>query len=158
MILVFVNSQILFTHESEHLKLIGEMFDKCQSVLLQFLELVSSNIDSDHAYQALFPSIGELCVKYKLPPESAFFALRRVLNFNRIVQLPAATDEKATDGSNDMDTKDDDSKKAAAANGRPSATELQQQKALMLNKSGSQTTFQHLVCIIHVVQPMSELL
>jgi THO complex subunit 2 len=137
----------LFTHESEHLKLIGEMFDKCQSVLLQFLELVSSNIDDDKTYQQYFPAIGELCIRYKLTPEIAFFALRRVLHYQRIVQ--PADDTTSGSSNSGMDTNEDkvEIKKAmsAPAGGRPTAAELQQQRALIASKSGGSSTFQQLV-------------
>lgn len=82
-------AKIVFCTESTHVKLIGELYDKTQSVLLAFSEFVSTYVSDAEKLASLLPSLYLLITKYHLSPADAFFVLRRVLHLPQIAALPA---------------------------------------------------------------------
>lgn len=78
-----IRSKILFHTESGHLKLIGEMYDKCHEILLQYVEFINTHMSpSEIAF--MLPSIQELCLKYHLEPETAFYISRSTLSLRYV--------------------------------------------------------------------------
>jgi THO complex subunit 2 len=71
-------SSIIFNTESVHLKLIGDLYDKCQETFLQYTEFLATSM-SPQTYTSIVPSVLEFCTKFQLEPETAFHAVRPLL-------------------------------------------------------------------------------
>jgi THO complex subunit 2 len=68
----------IYEMDLNHLKLIGGLVDQCQETLFQYIMFLRESLDSD-SYDALFPSISDLCLEYQLEPDVAFFMIREKL-------------------------------------------------------------------------------
>eukprot|EP01116_Phalansterium_solitarium_P022218 TRINITY_DN7258_c0_g1_i1.p1 TRINITY_DN7258_c0_g1~~TRINITY_DN7258_c0_g1_i1.p1 ORF type:complete len:1434 (-),score=569.04 TRINITY_DN7258_c0_g1_i1:98-4399(-) len=69
---------IIYNSESRQLKLIGDLYDKCQETFLQYVEFLTSHVSSP-VFAAQLPSVLDLCKKYYLDHECALHASRYVL-------------------------------------------------------------------------------
>ncbi|KDQ14762.1 hypothetical protein BOTBODRAFT_32521 [Botryobasidium botryosum FD-172 SS1] len=65
-------------HET-HLKYLSNLFDECQAVLFQYVELLVTAL-SPADYASMLPSLYDLCKKYKIQPSIAFHILRPALH------------------------------------------------------------------------------
>ena len=71
-------SACAYTTDTPHLKMLGELYDRCQETLDQFQAFIGSQLTpAEHA--ELLPTVGELCGRYQLEPEVAFFIARPAL-------------------------------------------------------------------------------
>ncbi|ETS61330.1 hypothetical protein PaG_04350 [Moesziomyces aphidis] len=62
--------------ESEaHLKYLGNLYDSCQEVLLQYVEFLFNHLDTAE-YASLVPSLQHLCVRFGIEPAIAFYIAR----------------------------------------------------------------------------------
>ena len=76
---------IAFGYESEHVKLIAEMYDKCHEALLHITAFAEQTLaHSDAQYAGQFCSLEELVSEYHVKPSDAFHVLRRVLKERRM--------------------------------------------------------------------------
>jgi hypothetical protein len=99
----------VFHTDIPHLKLLGSMFDGVQETLQQYVEFLSGNMDSE-AYAGITPSVGDLCAKFDLEPEVAWFLSRPRLAF-LAKSAHNTTPAKAPNGSVEpMDLGDTDTK------------------------------------------------
>jgi len=71
-------SACAYTTDTPHLKMLGELYDRCQETLDQFQAFLASQL-SPAEYAELLPTVGELCGSYQLEPEVAFFIARPAL-------------------------------------------------------------------------------
>ncbi|KAG4301413.1 hypothetical protein PCK1_002339 [Pneumocystis canis] len=62
-----------------HLKLLANLFDECQNVLIQYVEFLTINLDFDE-FSKLLPTIPEMCLKYGIEPVVAFYISRTKIN------------------------------------------------------------------------------
>ncbi|KAK9763193.1 THO2 plays a role in transcriptional elongation, variant 2, partial [Basidiobolus ranarum] len=69
----------------DHLKLLGNLFDECQEVLMQYIELLATNLDKI-TYSKLIPSMIELCLTCKVEPDVAFHIIRPKLSYQLSLQ------------------------------------------------------------------------
>lgn len=69
----------IYEMDLSHLKLIGGLVDQCQETLFQYITFLRESLDQE-SYDALFPSIRELCLDYQLEPDLAFFMIREKLH------------------------------------------------------------------------------
>jgi THO complex subunit 2 len=72
-------SNILFNTKTEHLKLLGRLYDTCQMTLVQFCEFIFTAVQPVSDYAKLIPSLPELLDKYHLQPSMAFHLIRPTL-------------------------------------------------------------------------------
>lgn len=70
----------IFSVDTPHLKMLGELYDRCQETLEQFQAFIVQAL-TPAEYASLLPSVGELCEKYSLEPEVAFFICRPALTY-----------------------------------------------------------------------------
>jgi len=78
--LTLQRSFILFqSTQFEHLKLIGDFYDKCQETLIQYIEFLNIYLDKK-TYAELMPSLNTLVQTYKLEPEASFALIRPVIH------------------------------------------------------------------------------
>ncbi|KAJ9475637.1 THO complex subunit 2 [Pseudozyma hubeiensis] len=62
--------------ESEaHLKYLGNLYDSCQEVLLQYVEFLFNHLETAD-YASLVPSLQQLCVRFGIEPAMAFYIAR----------------------------------------------------------------------------------
>ncbi|TKY88304.1 hypothetical protein EX895_002656 [Sporisorium graminicola] len=62
--------------ESEaHLKYLGNLYDSCQEVLLQYVEFLFNHLETAD-YASLVPSLQHLCVRFGIEPAMAFYIAR----------------------------------------------------------------------------------
>ncbi|KAJ1021191.1 hypothetical protein NDA16_003977 [Ustilago loliicola] len=114
--------------ESEaHLKYLGNLYDSCQEVLLQYVEFLFNHLETTD-YASLVPSLRHLCVRFGIEPAMAFYIARPKL-VHSMKQVEAAeaaerlraeltasrTKPKASTEGNE--TKKDDAETAAEPNG-----------------------------------------
>ena len=69
---------ISYNEEVSHLKLVGELYDKCQETLLQYVEFCQASLGFD-AYAAMLPSFTTLVEVYKLESEVALMMYRPLM-------------------------------------------------------------------------------
>ncbi|PWZ01853.1 hypothetical protein BCV70DRAFT_150056, partial [Testicularia cyperi] len=68
--------------ESEaHLKYLGNLYDSCQEVLLQYVEFLYNHLDTAE-YAAQMPSLHDLCSRFGIEPAIAFYISRPKLVHN----------------------------------------------------------------------------
>jgi len=73
-------SASVFLTDSPHLKMLGELYDRCQETLEQLRTFVATTF-SPAEYASLLPPVGELCTTYRVEPEVAFFISRPALAY-----------------------------------------------------------------------------
>uniref|UniRef100_V5EZF8 THO complex subunit 2 n=1 Tax=Kalmanozyma brasiliensis (strain GHG001) TaxID=1365824 RepID=V5EZF8_KALBG len=75
--------------ESEaHLKYLGNLYDSCQEVLLQYVEFLFNHLETPD-YASLVPSLQDLCVRFGIEPAMAFYIARPKL-VHSMKQIEAA--------------------------------------------------------------------
>ncbi|ORX92450.1 hypothetical protein K493DRAFT_303320 [Basidiobolus meristosporus CBS 931.73] len=74
----------------DHLKLLGNLFDECQEVLMQYIELLATNLDKI-TYSKLIPSMIDLCLTCKVEPDVAFHIIRPKLIYQLSLQETTPT-------------------------------------------------------------------
>jgi THO complex subunit 2 len=82
-LLVQQRAGIIHATSYEHERLIGELYDKAQEIMLALVELLFINLSNEN-YAKLWPNLHELCTKYFIPPNTAFHVLRRILHYKKI--------------------------------------------------------------------------
>jgi len=70
---------IAFHSDLQHLKMIGDLYDKCQETFIQYIEFISTHIPP-RTYSTILPPITQLCQNYYLEPETVFYVCRRALH------------------------------------------------------------------------------
>ncbi|KAL6079090.1 THO complex subunit 2 [Balamuthia mandrillaris] len=70
---------IVYNSDVNHLKVLGDIYDKCQNTLIQYVEFLSAHLKSTD-YGAIAPSLVQLCKDYHLDADAAFCFLRPVLH------------------------------------------------------------------------------
>ena len=65
--------------ESDHLKLVGKLFDQCHDTLVQFGTFLASNMSQDD-YTARLPPIEALLSEFHVHADVAFFLARPMFN------------------------------------------------------------------------------
>ena len=79
MLIAQQRSACIFLNDTHHLKMLGEIYDRCQDTLEQFQTFAGQNV-TPVEYAAMLPTVGELCATYQLEPEVAFFIARPALH------------------------------------------------------------------------------
>eukprot|EP00850_Spirogloea_muscicola_P022111 SM000277S10346 [mRNA] locus=s277:6832:17596:- [translate_table: standard] len=72
-------SNIALASDAPHIKMVSEQYDRCHSILLQYLEFLVTYVTPPAAYAQLVPSLADLLHKYHLEPEVAMTVYRPVL-------------------------------------------------------------------------------
>ncbi|KAG4304108.1 hypothetical protein PORY_002472 [Pneumocystis oryctolagi] len=62
-----------------YLKLLANLFDECQNVLVQYVEFLTTNLDFIN-FSKLLPTIPDMCLKYGIEPSVAFYISRTKIN------------------------------------------------------------------------------
>ncbi|KAG5519102.1 hypothetical protein PMAC_002189 [Pneumocystis sp. 'macacae'] len=62
-----------------HLKLLANLLDECQNVLVQYVEFLAINLDFV-SFSKLLPTISDMCLKYGIEPAVAFYISRTKIN------------------------------------------------------------------------------
>eukprot|EP00090_Calanus_glacialis_P000154 TRINITY_DN1009_c0_g1_i2.p1 TRINITY_DN1009_c0_g1~~TRINITY_DN1009_c0_g1_i2.p1 ORF type:complete len:1411 (-),score=541.96 TRINITY_DN1009_c0_g1_i2:289-4521(-) len=73
------NSVVYQETESDHLKLVGKLFDQCHDTLVQFGTFLASNLSQDDYTQKL-PPIEQLLSEFHVNADIAFFLARPMFN------------------------------------------------------------------------------
>lgn len=73
-------SFITFRYDSEHVKLLSELLDKGHEALLHLSAFLDQTIRDDTIYAQQFTNIATLVRDYRIKPNDAFHALRRVIH------------------------------------------------------------------------------
>eukprot|EP01103_Thecamoeba_quadrilineata_P015330 TRINITY_DN480_c0_g2_i3.p1 TRINITY_DN480_c0_g2~~TRINITY_DN480_c0_g2_i3.p1 ORF type:complete len:1658 (-),score=455.84 TRINITY_DN480_c0_g2_i3:20-4993(-) len=71
-------SAILYRIEIDHLKQVGDLYDKCQECLIQYIEFISTHVNLT-SLAGMLPSLTDLCNVAHVEPECAFALYRHVL-------------------------------------------------------------------------------
>ena len=74
---------IVYDTEYEHVRLVGELHDKCNDVLLAYTDMLDAQL-SDAEYARLWPSLHDLLTVYSLTVADTMHVLRRVIHLQRI--------------------------------------------------------------------------
>ncbi|KTW25881.1 hypothetical protein T552_03155 [Pneumocystis carinii B80] len=61
------------------LKLLANLLDECQNVLVQYVEFLTTNLDFSN-FSKLVPTIPDMCLKYGIEPVVAFYIARTKIN------------------------------------------------------------------------------
>ena len=70
----------VFSVETSHLKVLGELYDRCHETLEQYAAFLFSTMPPNE-YAELLPTVGDLCSKYNVEPEVAFFICRPAISY-----------------------------------------------------------------------------
>ncbi|CCJ30037.1 unnamed protein product [Pneumocystis jirovecii] len=62
-----------------HLKLLANLLDECQNILVQYVEFLTANLDFVN-FSKLLPTIPDMCLKYGIEPSVAFYIARTKIN------------------------------------------------------------------------------
>jgi len=73
-------NSIIFNSDTHHLKLIGELYDKCQETFIQYVDFLLSAVTPLSAYSVSLPPLVRLVRDFKLDPEVAFHLYRPMLS------------------------------------------------------------------------------
>ncbi|SJX65137.1 related to RLR1-Subunit of the THO complex [Sporisorium reilianum f. sp. reilianum] len=108
--------------ESEaHLKYLGNLYDSCQEVLLQYVEFLFNHLETAD-YASLVPSLQHLCVRFGIEPAMAFYIARpKLVHSMRQVEAAEAAERLRAELTASR-------AKAKAAEGDKAASEEGQQK------------------------------
>uniref|UniRef100_A0A7S2R5A3 THO complex subunit 2 n=1 Tax=Rhizochromulina marina TaxID=1034831 RepID=A0A7S2R5A3_9STRA len=87
---------VLYHSEQKELKIIGDTFDRCHTVLVQLVEFLSKQRD---AYGAIMPSLRRLCQDLRLEPQIALFVARPLIRFASPILPPPEEKGKVKSGS-----------------------------------------------------------
>ncbi|KAL4451471.1 hypothetical protein ABPG75_007133 [Micractinium tetrahymenae] len=105
---------IVLQSQSTHLKLIAELYDKCQEVCTQYAEFLQHALPPEQ-YAALLPSMEELATEYRVDPE-LIFSLHRPL-IRGVLPPAALAPEHEEEGEIAGGPKAEGAGKGAAADG-----------------------------------------
>ncbi|KAH3759032.1 THO2 protein [Pelomyxa schiedti] len=86
---------IAYKNDAPHLKSIGDMIDKCQETLLQYSELLITQLSMTQL--SMIPSLKELIHIYALEPASAFHISRAILHERYFVRKSSRKTEEDED-------------------------------------------------------------
>lgn len=97
LLILLAQQRKLITLQSQvsHLKLVAELYDRCQEVTVQYAEFLRKALPVAD-YAARLPSIKDLAIEYSLDPE-IIFELHRPL-IHGIMPPPAPVEEEAEEG------------------------------------------------------------
>lgn len=106
--------------QSSHLKLVAELYDRCQEVTVQFAEFLRKALTLEE-YAALLPSIKDLATEYRIDPE-IIFELHRPL-IRDIMPPSAPVKEEVEEGEQLMEEVEDGAAEASNVAGEPDHAE-----------------------------------
>mmetsp|Transcript_21301 Transcript_21301/g.63643 ORF Transcript_21301/g.63643 Transcript_21301/m.63643 type:complete len:960 (-) Transcript_21301:913-3792(-) len=69
----------LFKGQMNHVKLLGQLFDRCQLVFAQLVKFLSRTMEQTLSYLALLPNLRSLCVAMHFETQSALHASRPLM-------------------------------------------------------------------------------
>jgi THO complex subunit 2 len=97
LLILLAQQRKLITLQSQvsHLKLVAELYDRCQEVTVQYAEFLRKALPIAD-YAARLPSIKDLAIEYRIDPE-IIFELHRPL-IRGIIPPPAPVQEEAEEG------------------------------------------------------------
>lgn len=72
-------SRISFETDTKSLKVLSQLFDKCHTTLVMFLEFLQAHVSPAETYILMMPSLTKMCKTYHLDVEVAFAVLRPML-------------------------------------------------------------------------------
>ena len=91
----------IFTAETRHLKLLGELVDRCNEVFIQYSALLWAALQPSSHYVQVLPSMEKLHSDYGLPPEAVFHLYRPLLSAEVVAGCGAAGDGGGGGGAGD---------------------------------------------------------
>jgi len=94
----------LFKGDMGHIKLLGQLFDRCQLVLVQLVEFLSRSneqassvgANEKHSYLELLPDFQTLCLVLRIEPQIALHAARPLVAAAAARQRALVKEEKST--------------------------------------------------------------
>ncbi len=115
LLILLAQQRKLITLQSQvsHLKLVAELYDRCQEVTVQYAEFLRKALPLSE-YAALLPSIKDLAIDYAIDPEIIFELHRPLI---RGIMPPAAPVEEEAEEGEATATATEDETPAAAGGG-----------------------------------------
>ena len=98
----------VFTAETRHLKLLGEIVDRCNEVFIQYSALLWTALQPSSHYDQVLPTMEKLHTNFGLPPEAVFHLYRPLISAEDVAGRGAgvaAGAEKDGSGSGSVDRK-----------------------------------------------------
>ncbi len=89
----------IFTAETRHLKLLGELVDRCNEVFIQYSALLWAALQPSSHYIQVLPSMEKLHSEFGLPPEAVFHLYRPLLPATVVARCGAAVGDGGGGGS-----------------------------------------------------------
>lgn len=80
----------IFTAETRHLKLLGELVDRCNEIFIQYSALLWAALQPSSHYIQVLPPMEKLHSEFGLPPETVFHLYRPLLSANVVAGCAAA--------------------------------------------------------------------